>query len=64
MPPRSLLARWFLSGGAILAVAGIVLRRMLPIAMSVPPYAVTALLALVYGVACLIPSRSGGGGKS
>ncbi len=46
--PRQ-FARALLFGGAVLLVFGLILWRALPIAESVPPYLVTALLALAGG---------------
>ena len=57
------MARWFLIGGAALAVIGLVLWRVLPVTMEFPPYLVTAALALGYGAFCLGGGRPGGGGK-
>jgi len=53
MPEHVFLARWFLIGGAALAVISIILWLALPISMSFPPYLATALLALAYGAWCL-----------
>ena len=60
MPERSFMARWFLVGGAALAVIGLILWRVLPVSLDVPPYLATAGLALAYGAFCLIKSRPGG----
>jgi hypothetical protein len=62
MPEHSFMARWFLIGGGVLAVIGLVLWRTLPVAMEFPPYLATAVLALGYGAFCLGKGRSGGGG--
>ena len=51
------MARWFLIGGGALAVISLVLWWELPIAMSFPPYLMTALLALGYGAFCLRSNR-------
>ena len=45
------IARLFLVTGVILAIAGLVLWKALPIASASPPYAITAALALIYGAA-------------
>jgi uncharacterized membrane protein len=50
MPDRVFIARLFLLSGAGLAIAGFVLWFTLPLPAAFPPYLVTALLALVYGV--------------
>ncbi len=50
MPDRVFIARLFLISGAVLAVAGAILWCTLPIPAMFPPYLVTALLALIYGV--------------
>jgi small basic protein len=50
MPDRVFIPRLFLISGGVLAVAGVGLWYMLPIPSAFPPYLVTALLALVYGV--------------
>jgi hypothetical protein len=57
MSECSFLARWFLLGGATLALVGLILWFVLPIRQGMPPYLPTALLALGYGTACLITSR-------
>jgi len=57
MPERSFLARWFLVGGAALAVLGFALWLTLPIPLSFPPYLPTALLALALGAAFLLQSH-------
>ncbi len=58
MPERSLMARWFLIGGAILAAMGILLWQTLPIPLKWPPYLATASFAIVYGLGCLCwPAR-------
>jgi hypothetical protein len=44
------IARLFLISGAVLAIVGMILWFTLPIPAMFPPYLVTALLALVYGV--------------
>ncbi len=64
MSERTVLARWLLIGGAVLLVMSLVLWFTLPIRMNVPPYLTTALLALAYGLACWISSRSGRKKKS
>jgi len=50
MPDRVFIARLFLISGAVLALVGMILWFTLPIPAAFPPYLVTALLALVYGV--------------
>jgi len=50
--------------GGLLAVIGLILWFTLPIPLMFPPYLVTALLALGYGVACRWRGRSPGAGKS
>jgi hypothetical protein len=52
MPDRVFIARLFLISGVVLALAGFLLGFTLPIPALFPPYLVTALLALGYGVAC------------
>jgi hypothetical protein len=52
MPEQFFIARLFLWGGGILAVIGLALWFALPIHGVFPPYLVTALLALGYGVIC------------
>jgi hypothetical protein len=47
-PPS--FARALLAGGAALLVFGLILWRALPIAAGLPPYAVTAFLAIGYGL--------------
>jgi hypothetical protein len=63
MPERLFMARLFLIGGGLLAVIGLILRFVLPIASLFPPYAVTALLALGYGAACWWREGSRSAGK-
>jgi hypothetical protein len=57
------IARWFLIGGATLAVIGLVFWWKLPVPMGFPPYLITALLALIYGVVCLMQGRGKGAKK-
>ena len=64
MPEHLLVARWFLMSGGLLAVIGLALWFTLPIPLAFPPYLVTALLALGYGVACRGRGRFPGSGKS
>ena len=64
MSERHFIARWFLLGGAFLAVAGMVLWFALPIRSMFPPYLVTALLALGYGEFCRKRERLADTGKS
>jgi hypothetical protein len=49
MPESSSFARYLLIGAAVLAVIGLVLWRVLPVPMPVPPFVFTALLAAGYG---------------
>jgi len=58
MPDRIFIARLFLISGVGLAIGGVVLGFTLPISGMFPPYLVTALLALGYGLACCGPGRS------
>ncbi len=53
MPEHRFIARLFLIGGGVLALAGLVIWLVLPIRPMFPPYLVTALAALVYGAFCL-----------
>ncbi len=64
MPARSLLARWFLGGGLLLGLSGLALWKVLALPLAFPPYLATAVLALVYGAFCLIPSRASRDEKS
>jgi uncharacterized membrane protein len=64
MPERLFMTRLFLIGGGLLAVVGLILWFTLPIPSMFPPYIVTALLALGYGVYCLWWGRAPGSGKS
>ena len=57
MPERLFMARMFFLGGAVLAVIGFILWFVLPIRLSFPPFLLTALLAVVYGVVCLERGR-------
>jgi len=63
MLERLSMARLFLMGGGLLAVIGLILWFALPIPSMFPPYLVTALLALAYGVACLWRGRFFDAGK-
>ena len=49
------IARFFLIGGGLLVVIGLILWFVLPISSALPPYLVTAVLALGYGAACRWP---------
>jgi len=60
---RSFLARWFLIGGGVLAIVSLVLWLALPIRMSLPPYLLTAVLAIAYGGVCLKSNRPRRGRK-
>jgi len=64
MPERPFLTRLFLSTGGLLAVIGLILWFTLPIPSLFPPYLVTAVLTLGYGVYCWQSGRSRGVGKS
>jgi hypothetical protein len=64
MPENLFMARLFLMGGGALAVIGLILWFVLPVASVFPPYMVTALLALGYGGACWRRGGSRGAGKS
>lgn len=64
MPERLLMTRLFLISGGLLAVIGLILWLTLPIPSMFPPYLVTALLALGYGVACSGWNPFRGPGKS
>jgi hypothetical protein len=57
MPDRIFIARLFLIGGGLLAIAGLLLGFILPIAPMFPPYLVTASLALGYGIVSLRSGR-------
>lgn len=57
------MARWFLIGGAVLAVIGLVLWRALAMALEFPPYLATAALALGYGAFCLGRDGPGDGNR-
>ena len=50
MAERLFMARLFLIGGGALAAVGLILWFALPIPSMFPPYLVTALLAVGYGV--------------
>lgn len=64
MSECSLMTRWCLAGGGLLAVVGVILWVELPIPLGCPPYLPTAFLALGYGVSGLIRSRFLGSTKS
>jgi hypothetical protein len=64
MPARLPVARWFLTGGGLLAALGLVLWLTLPIHAMFPPYLVTSALALVYGAICFWRGRVSDAGKS
>jgi hypothetical protein len=57
MPAGLWIARSFFIAGGLLALAGLVLWRILPIPLSVPPYLLTSLLAVGYGLVCWRNSR-------
>jgi hypothetical protein len=52
MPERLFMTRLFFMTGGLLLVIGLMLWFTLPIPSMAPPYLVTALLALGYGVYC------------
>ena len=54
------MAHWFLFGGGALALLGLILWETLPIQPALPPYLITALLALGYGLVCLTRGRPTG----
>jgi nicotinamide riboside transporter PnuC len=64
MSERPFIARWFLWGGALFAVIGVILWFALPIRSMFPPYLVTTLLALGYGAYCRRQERSARNEKS
>jgi hypothetical protein len=64
MSERLFIARWFLLGGGVLAVIGLILWIALPIRSMIPPYLVTTLLAIGYGGFCRRRERSAHAGKS
>ena len=64
MPERPLIARWFLWGGGLLAIVGLILWITLPIRGTFPPYLVTALLAMAYGEFCRRRELADSVGKS
>jgi len=57
MSPTPGLARYFLIGGATLAVIGLILWKALPMRLTFPPFFATALLALAYGAVCFWRER-------
>jgi len=63
MPAPLFIARLFWISGGLLAVIGLILWFTLPIPSMFPPYLVTALLALGYGVACRRRGRFPGAEK-
>ncbi len=58
------MARMFLIGGGLLAIAGLILWFTLPIASMFPPYLVTAALTITYGEFCRRQGRPVSVGKS
>ncbi|HEY0258153.1 MAG TPA: hypothetical protein VGC39_11965 [Candidatus Methylacidiphilales bacterium] len=64
MPEHGFLARLFLISGGVLACIGLIFWFTLPISLMFPPYLVTAILALGYGVYCRSGRRSPSPGKS
>jgi hypothetical protein len=60
MPERLFMARLFLTGARVLAVISLILWLALPIPSMFPPYLITALLALGYGMECQRRAQSPG----
>ena len=60
MSKRVSLAPWFLSGGILLAAIGLLIWFLLPISMF-PPYVITALISIAYGLFCRRSFRAGAG---
>jgi hypothetical protein len=58
MLARLTFAHCLIIGGAVLGVAGLILFWTLPIAQSVPPFLITALLAIGCGIYELKRPRS------
>jgi uncharacterized membrane protein len=58
MSDHLFLARCFLIGGAVLAIAGLILWFALPISTMFPPFLATGVLALGYGAYCWSLHRS------
>jgi hypothetical protein len=56
MSERRFMARLFLIGGGLVAVLGVLLWFVLPIPAMFPPFLLTALLALGYGIYCIAGS--------
>jgi|HubBroStandDraft_1064217.scaffolds.fasta_scaffold254357_2 hypothetical protein len=63
MPKHFSTAQWFLLGGGALALLSLILWVTLPVKPALPPYLITALLALGYGLLCLMRKRQSGNGK-
>lgn len=63
MPRYFSMAHWFLLGGGALGLLGLILWVTLPIKSTLPPYLITALLALGYGLFCLTRGRPTGNRK-
>jgi len=57
MPEHAFIARLFLIGGGVLALTGLILWLALPLKLSFPPFLITALLAMAYGIFCLERGR-------
>jgi len=57
MPEPAFIARLFLIGGGVLAVTGLILWLALPLKLSFPPFLITALLSMAYGIFCLERGR-------
>jgi len=52
MQEHPFVVRLFLMGGGALALLGFILWFVLPVRLSFPPFLLTALLAMAYGLAC------------
>ncbi|HUB66174.1 MAG TPA: hypothetical protein VL981_01660 [Candidatus Methylacidiphilales bacterium] len=63
MPRHLSTAQWFLLGGGVLALLSLILWAALPVKLVFPPYLITALFALGYGLFCLARKRRSGNGK-
>jgi hypothetical protein len=57
MPKHFTMAHWFLFGGGALVFLGLIFWAILPVRPTLPPYLVTGLLALGYGLFCLKRGR-------
>ena len=63
MAKRFSMAHYFLIGGGLLILLGLILWFVLPIPSPLPPYLPTGLLALGYGVFVLTRGRAAGSRK-